>query len=77
MPRQSKSSAQSKKVETLKHSDATRKNIPTAEYQSVMAEEEKRPIREPTGKGNIFRLPRFGEGESPRHPRHPGEDFCD
>ena len=45
MPRQSRSSAQSKKVETLKHSDATRKNIPTAEYQSVMAEEEKRPIR--------------------------------
>ena len=45
MPRQSKSSAQSKKVETLKHSDAKRKNIPTAEYQSVMAEEEKRPIR--------------------------------
>ena len=23
-------------VETLKHDDATRKNIPTAEYQSVM-----------------------------------------
>ncbi|OUC14082.1 MAG: site-specific DNA-methyltransferase [Alkalinema sp. CACIAM 70d] len=45
MPRQSKSSAQSKKVESLKHQEATRKNIPTAEYQSVMAEEEKQPIR--------------------------------
>jgi len=30
--------ANSKKVETLKHEEAKRKNIPTAEYQSVMAE---------------------------------------
>ncbi len=44
MPRQPKSPS-SKKVETLKHGDATRKNIPTAEYQAVMAEEEKSPIR--------------------------------
>ena len=34
-----------KQVETLKHDDAQRRNIPTAEYQSVMAEEEKRPIQ--------------------------------
>ncbi|NJR71039.1 MAG: hypothetical protein HC771_22215 [Synechococcales cyanobacterium CRU_2_2] len=34
-----------KQVETLKHDEATRKNIPTAEYQAVMAEAEKRPIR--------------------------------
>ena len=34
-----------KTVETLKHDEATRKNIPTAEYQSVMAQEEKSPIR--------------------------------
>jgi adenine-specific DNA-methyltransferase len=32
-------------VETLKHDDATRKNIPTAEYQSVMAKDEQRPVR--------------------------------
>ena len=32
-------------VETLKHDDATRKNIPTAEYQSVMQKEEQTPIR--------------------------------
>ena len=32
-------------VETLKHDDATRKNIPTAEYQSVMASEEQKPVR--------------------------------
>lgn len=32
-------------VETLKHSDATRKNIPTAEYQSVMAKTEQSPIQ--------------------------------
>ncbi|WP_081980834.1 hypothetical protein [Neosynechococcus sphagnicola] len=38
-------SPNSKKVEALKHEEAKRKNIPTAEYQSVMAEEEKSPIR--------------------------------
>lgn len=32
-------------VEALKHSDATRKNIPTAEYQSVMAKNDQSPIR--------------------------------
>ncbi len=31
-------------VETLKHDDATRKNIPTAEYQSVMKQEQQKPI---------------------------------
>ncbi len=44
MPRKSKSK-QPKKVETLKHDEATRKNIPTAEYQSVMAEDEKNPVQ--------------------------------
>ena len=44
MPRQPKAQS-SKKVETFKHEEDKRKNIPTAEYQSVMAEEEKRPIR--------------------------------
>src|SRR5689334_23217253 len=34
-----------KTVETLKHKEASRKNIPTAEFQSVMKEEEKSPIR--------------------------------
>ncbi|MDP3512809.1 MAG: site-specific DNA-methyltransferase [Sulfuritalea sp.] len=32
-------------VEALKHDEATRKNIPTAEYQSVMQKEEQSPIR--------------------------------
>ena len=32
-------------VEALKHDDATRKNIPTAEYQSVMKKDEQSPIR--------------------------------
>src|SRR5512137_950219 len=37
---------QSKKtVEILKHDDASRKNIPTAEYQSVMRKDEQTPIR--------------------------------
>lgn len=30
-------------VDTLKHDGATRKNIPTAEYQSVMAKDEQSP----------------------------------
>ena len=34
-----------KTVETLKHDEASRKNIPTAEYQSVMAKDEQSPIR--------------------------------
>jgi adenine-specific DNA-methyltransferase len=32
-------------VEALKHDDATRKNIPTAEFQSVMDEAHKHPLR--------------------------------
>lgn len=34
-----------KSVEALTHEEATRKNIPTAEYQSVMQKEEQSPIR--------------------------------
>src|SRR5438128_3033955 len=34
-----------KTVETLKHEEATRKNIPTAEYQSVLQKSEQRPVR--------------------------------
>lgn len=33
------------KVETITHDEATRKNIPTAEYQSVMAREVQDPVR--------------------------------
>jgi adenine-specific DNA-methyltransferase len=32
-------------VEALKHDEAKRKNIPTAEYQSVLAQDEKSPVR--------------------------------
>ena len=34
-----------KTVESLRHQDASRKNIPTAEYQAVMAEDERSPVR--------------------------------
>ena len=34
-----------KTIETIIHEDASRKNIPTAEYQSVMLKEEQSPIR--------------------------------
>ncbi|WP_457576250.1 site-specific DNA-methyltransferase, partial [Desulfomarina sp.] len=34
-----------KSIETLTHEEASRKNIPTAEYQSVMRDDEKNPIQ--------------------------------
>ena len=43
-PRQPKSNS-SKKVENFSHEESRRTHIPTAEFQSVMEEEEKRPIR--------------------------------
>lgn len=44
MPK-SPSKKSGKSIETLKHGEASRRNIPTAEYQSVMAKEEQSPIR--------------------------------
>ena len=41
----SKRQSRGKSVETLMHDEASRKNIPTAEYQSVMQKEEQRPFR--------------------------------
>ena len=41
MPRKTKKNK--KTVETLTHDEASRKNIPTAEYQSVMYKEEQSP----------------------------------
>ncbi len=41
----SKSAKTAKTVETLKHEDATRKNIPTAEYQSVLDKEQQNPTK--------------------------------
>ena len=40
-----KKQATIKIVEALKHDEATRKNIPTAEYQSVMKKNEQDPVR--------------------------------
>ncbi len=34
-----------KSVETIKHEEASRKNIPTAEYESIMRKEGKTPVR--------------------------------
>src|SRR5213083_2192788 len=34
-----------KTVETLTHDEATRRNIPTAEYQSVLQREQESPVR--------------------------------
>jgi adenine-specific DNA-methyltransferase len=43
MPRKKKKTT--KTVETLTHDEASRKNIPTAEVQSVMRKDEQSPIR--------------------------------
>ena len=43
MPRKKKKTT--KTVETLTHDEASRKNIPTAEYQSVMRKEDQTPIQ--------------------------------
>jgi len=44
-----KKPAKSKTVETLKHAAAKRKNIPTAEFQSVLEKEKQfpKPVRYP------------------------------
>jgi adenine-specific DNA-methyltransferase len=39
-------------VEALKHDEATRKNIPTAEYQSLMQKEDGAPVRVTYPRGN-------------------------
>lgn len=45
MAKRAPKQASSKKVETLTHDKAKRKNIPTAEYQSVLQKEEQSPVR--------------------------------
>jgi adenine-specific DNA-methyltransferase len=34
-----------KSIENIMHDDAKRKNIPTAEFESVMRKDEKKPLR--------------------------------
>jgi adenine-specific DNA-methyltransferase len=43
--KKTKKSTTKKKVDTLTHDEAKRKNIPTAEFQSVMRKDEQTPIR--------------------------------
>jgi len=45
MARKSSKTKANKKIETLQHKEATRKNIPTAEYQSVMRKEDQTPLK--------------------------------
>ena len=71
-----------KTVETLTHDEDTRKNIPTAEYQSVVEKDEQTPVRslsaQPRSR-SAARLARQGRAglERPRRPGaaalHPGE----
>jgi adenine-specific DNA-methyltransferase len=46
-----------KTVETLKHEEATRKNIPTAEYQPVLEKKEQVPVT--SWSRNAYRGDRF------------------
>jgi adenine-specific DNA-methyltransferase len=43
MAKKANGKSTAKTVETLRHEEATRKNIPTAEYQSVLENEQKNP----------------------------------
>src|ERR1700690_15700 len=53
-----------KSVETLPHEEASRKNIPTAEFQSVMRKEEQSPVRVAYERRNRDRDPQLvGRGK--------------
>ena len=45
MPKKKAPSGSKKTVEALRHDDATRRNIPTAEFQSVLQTEAQSPVR--------------------------------
>src|SRR6266481_693631 len=47
-----KKQASKKTVESLKHAEATRRNIPTAEYQAVLQKNEQDPVRVAYGRRN-------------------------
>ena len=48
-----------KRVEALTHGDASRKNIPTAEYQTALAEDDRSPIEVAYGRTNRDLDPQF------------------
>ena len=52
MPEKTPKSPALKSVETLLHEEASRKNIPTAEFQSVMRKEEESPVQVAYGRRN-------------------------
>ena len=41
-----RASRKPKEVDTIRHSDATRPNLPSAEHQSLMGEDEQSPIQD-------------------------------
>ena len=66
-PKKPKKPATPKSIETLIHDDATRKNIPTAEYQSLVHDRDKAPIP--------VTYPRQGAGlEEEKQQRNPDRD---
>jgi adenine-specific DNA-methyltransferase len=55
----------SKRVETLRHEEASRRNIPTAEYQSIMGTEQQDPIQVAYERRNRDLDPQFVVQASP------------
>lgn len=45
MPKKPDKKPSKKQVATFRHDEASRKNIPTAEFQSVMAKEDQSPVQ--------------------------------
>jgi adenine-specific DNA-methyltransferase len=54
-------------VETLTHDEATRKNIPTAEYQSVMRKDEQAPVRVTYARGAAEHLDPLADEKAQRN----------
>ena len=63
-------SAAGKSVETLRHEEDTRTNIPTAEYQSMVKEEQEIPLRAETDEDACATL------RSPRSRSFPKLESC-
>ena len=62
MPKAKKAKS-GKSVEALRHEDASRTNIPTAEYQSMVRQEEETPSGQPTSGATATWTPSWSGGE--------------
>ena len=73
MPRARKTRAAGKRVETLRHEEDTRTNIPTAEYQSMVGEDTESPLRAAYQRRNRDLDPQLvWRGKDEQEPGRPG-----